>query len=200
MTWEMVRRKIPDLCPFSMPQKTMGIYILCFNCQRNHNEERCPAHQWIAGDLHVRRKYMSTACKSLTASQSRGRTFFICALLLLAVMLFEPIATSLVSGKRGIGDSIFTSIIYILVLAAAFRGGFLSLKIIRVCLGISAAILVLAVFLIGIGSLMGKLPPPKIGWDMHTLRDFASAIPLAYIYWALFFSKSVKEFIICQRE
>ena len=115
-------------------------------------------------------------------------------------MLFEPIAASLVSGKRDIGDSIFTSIIYILVLGAAFRGGFLSIKIIKGCLGILAAILVLAVVFIGIGASMGKLPPPRIGLDFDTLRDFLKIIPLFYLYWALFFSKSVKEFIINQRE
>lgn len=142
---------------------------------------------------------MSAPFDYMTASQVRGRTFFICALVLLAVMLFEPIATSLASGKRDIGDNIFTSIIYILVLAAAFRGGFLSLKIIKGCLGIFAAILVLAVILLGIGSSMGKLPPLRFGWDMHTLRDLARTLPLLYIYWALFFSRSVKEFIIYQR-
>jgi len=140
------------------------------------------------------------APSSITTTQSRGRTFFICALLLLAVMLFEPIVTSLVSGKRNLADSILTSIIYVLVLFAAFRGGFLSLKIIKGCLGIFAAILAFAVVFVGIGASLGKLPPPRIGFDFATLRDFLKMIPLFFIYWALFFSKSVKEIIIYQRE
>jgi hypothetical protein len=136
----------------------------------------------------------------MTASVIRGRTIFFCALFLLAVMLFEPILTPLFSGKRGIADSIGTIIIYFIVLIAAFRGGFVSLTIIKGCLGIFAAILGFAVILIGIESSRGLWPPPRIGWDMPTFLDFVKAIPLFYIYWALFFSKSVKEFIIYQRE
>jgi hypothetical protein len=143
---------------------------------------------------------MSDSFNLLTATRNRGRTFFICALLLLAVMLFEPIASSFASGTSNFGNSAFTSIIYTLVLIAAFRGGVLSLKIIKGCLGICAAILCVSVLLIGIGAAAGKNPAPRIEWDMRTLRAFASFLPLLYIYWALYFSKSVKAFVTYQRD
>ena len=136
----------------------------------------------------------------LSESQRRGRTFFACALLLLAAMLFAPLVTSVASGTNDLMGSITTGAIYALVLLAAFRGGFLSLKIIRGCLGIFGVIFVAAAVLIGIGASMGKLPPPRWEWGWPTLKDVASTALLFYVYWAMFFSGSVRDFIARQRE
>ena len=124
-----------------------------------------------------------TTPNSITAIQSRGRTFFICALLLSAVMLFEPSVSSL---------------IFFLVFYVALRGGFFSLKIVKGRLGFIAAIIVFVLVLVRIGISVGKPPAPNIRLDSDAFRDFLNIITLLFISWALIFSKSVKEFIIYQ--
>ena len=114
-------------------------------------------------------------------------------------MLFEPIVKSLISVDHNFENSIVSSIIYILGFTAAFRGGFLSLKIIKGCLGFVAVLAALVITLAVIAMVVGKAPVPRVTWGRHTLTDFLSLAPLIYVYWALFFSKSVKEFIIYQR-
>lgn len=123
-----------------------------------------------------------TTPNSITAIQSRGRTFYICALLLSTVMLFEPI---------------FFSVIYLLVFNVALRGGFFSLQIAKGRFVIIAEIIVIGFILLSIGMSFVK-PSPSIRLDSDPLSDFLKVIVLLYIIWVLIFSKSVKEFIVYQ--
>ena len=123
-----------------------------------------------------------TTPNSITAIQSRGRTFYICALLLSAVMFFEPI---------------FSSLIFLLVFNVALRSGFFSLQIAKGRFVIIAEIIVIGFMLFSIGMSVAK-PSPSIRLDSDPFSDFLKVIALLYIVWVLIFSKSVKEFIIYQ--
>ena len=136
----------------------------------------------------------------LTATQSRGRTFFICALLFVSSVLFQSVFDGITKGGDRWVDQLFTGAIYLLVLTLAFRGGQVSLTLIKGCFGVFAAIIATALFLIMVLSFWGDFPPLNTGRNQTTIKTLAFFLGLSYTVWALFASCDVKEFINYQRE
>ena len=144
-------------------------------------------------------KRMKTISTPLTVVQSRAQKIFISALAFIGFLLLKPSVFGLFEKNGSQEDQLFQIVFWIVVLLLSFRGGQLALKMVKGCISVFAVmfaiifIVIIATFLQGQG-----LPKPQT-WD-KTIEQTLTLIGVIFSFWALFISKSVKEFLAHQRK
>jgi uncharacterized phage infection (PIP) family protein YhgE len=142
---------------------------------------------------------MTTVASQLSEKQRLGRTFYVSALSLIAAWMILSATEAMATEPDNIAGNIVGLIVSLLVLLAAFRGGFISMLMIKGCLGVFGVFVCIAGIVAGVLAIFLGISEFTFTWNDYPL-SFASWAALAYIYWALFLSRSVKEFVSLQRE
>jgi hypothetical protein len=154
--------------------------------------------QRAVGELGVR-KNMKALSTQLTEIQYRGRTIFISALLFVGILVTKSSISRLYSHYGSPSNHLITIAFWGVILLLSFRGGQLSLKLVKGCAVTFASIMAILFIVISAKLIRGVQLPQAPTWN-NSIESIVTLIGVIFSVWALFFSKSVKEFLSHQRK
>jgi len=140
---------------------------------------------------------MSGSSQPLEPSLKRGRTFLCGALVILGVLLVHGLRKGPDRGEMDVLTGFVHFGFYAVVMILAFRGGRLSLALLKGCAGLFA--LMCAVLIIVAAAAMARGQPLPESPGVRNTGEFLAVIAgVAFCVWALFFSRDVQGFLASQ--
>jgi len=138
-----------------------------------------------------------------------GRIFYVIALAIIAGTQVRSVIHAIHEGGGEMGKEGFRLALLGLILVYAYRGGTLSVVLLKGCAGMMGLVLLLVVvgvsaalpawFFDGSGSVAGKLSDSWRSLTAKPLEMIVFLLTTGYVVWAMFFSKAVRAFIAFQR-
>jgi hypothetical protein len=138
-----------------------------------------------------------------------GRIFFVVALAIIVGTQVQSVIHVIHEGGGEMGKEVFRLALLGLILVYAYRGGTLSVVLLKGCAGMMGLVLLLVVvgvsaalpawFFEGSVSVGGKLSD---GWRSLTakpLEMMSFLVTTGYVVWVMFFSRAVRAFIAFQQ-
>lgn len=95
--------------------------------------------------------------------------------------------------------NIINIIFMLYILHSAYRGGNVSLKLVKGCTGLLVIFFITVVAIVWISLFMRHSLSENLNW-VDILTDFPFYVGFGFSIWALFLSKSVKSFVAYQRK
>ncbi len=135
----------------------------------------------------------------LSETARKGRTYLVCALALVAGLVVSQSIKTFNPEETQFTDILLTLALTVAVAVLAFRGGQVSLRIVRGCMGfITFLAMMMLLMLVSAISLRGFPENVNIAED-GTLLTLLMTFGVGFSTWALFWSKEVKAFVEYQR-